>query len=940
MKIQLFGICILLSALTHASAQTLEKQLTDWLTTFERWDAKINTPTLTECIIDDREKTVTITFGGGFQEQHFTPVVVDSIYERIRGFLPAKQKSYDLSVMTEKHRIEELIPNFFRKHDIDKSRLSKDEYKGAPWVHNLSRPYSAPDGLENCHISLWQSHGKYWKTDKAEWTWQRPRLFCTCEDLFSQTFVIPYIIPMLQNAGAIVFTPRERDWQQNEIIVDNDAPQKNGTYIESYSKKRQKQKWLTTPNAGFADNKTIYTQYDSPFTSGTARYIPATRNSKEEAYIQWIPKMPESGKYAVYVAYQSYENSVPDAHYTVHHKGGITEFEVNQQMGSGTWVYLGTFEFELGLHSTSMVTLSNRSSHKGIVSADAVRFGGGMSNIAIADTLSGTYHQSGLPRWAEAAKYSTIWYGFPYSVHSERFPNNDYNNDINSRSAAINHLSRGSIYNPQKADGLRVPLELNIAFHTDAGYRLTDELIGPLAIYKTDFNNGLTAAGLDRYVSRDLASILLTNLTTDLKTYNWGARKLWNRDYGEAREPLIPACILEMLSHQNFNDLRLGYDPQFKFLLCRSIYKSIVKFVATQHRRDYVIQPLPVSDFSVTLNEKRHIAHLSWTPNHDPLEPTASPQKYIIYTRIGNLDFDNGTVVSSTSHDIELMPGIAYSFKVAALNKGGESFPSETLAAGISPDNKGTTLIVNAFTRLEGPKTIDNETEQGFDIESDPGVQYGAFAGFSGRQISFDKSYAGRETGNGLGVSGEELAGTVVMGNTFDYAAIHGKAILAAGHSFASISQSALLNHFSSASEILADYPFLDIYFGVQKQFDSNTSRLVSNYINLGGRALISGANIGDHTIPDKTVTTVTGCGTTFHIWRDMNQYSYPVPTVTTVQPTASAYSILLYSNGYSAAIANNTTQHYIKLGFPLEAIRESGEIYKLTAAFMAFLRQ
>lgn len=31
---------------------------------------------------------------------------------------------------------------------------------------------------------------------------------------------------------------------------------------------------------------------------------------------------------------------VCDAKYLVFHKGGVTEFKVNQQMGGGTWVYL------------------------------------------------------------------------------------------------------------------------------------------------------------------------------------------------------------------------------------------------------------------------------------------------------------------------------------------------------------------------------------------------------------------------------------------------------------------------------------------------------------------------------------------------------------------------------------------------------------------------
>lgn len=73
--------------------------------------------------------------------------------------------------------------------------------KGDPWVKNISRPFTAGKGLEGRHIALWQSHGKYYKKDKGCWEWQRPRLFCTTEDLFTQSFVIPYIIPMLENAG-------------------------------------------------------------------------------------------------------------------------------------------------------------------------------------------------------------------------------------------------------------------------------------------------------------------------------------------------------------------------------------------------------------------------------------------------------------------------------------------------------------------------------------------------------------------------------------------------------------------------------------------------------------------------------------------------------------------------------------------------------------------
>lgn len=69
-------------------------------------------------------------------------------------------------------------------------------------------------------------------------------------------------------------------------------------------------------------------------------------------------------KYAVYVTYQTLPGSVSNAKYLVFHKGGVTEFLVNQQIGGGTWVYLGTFEFDKGTNDYGMVVLSNESRQK------------------------------------------------------------------------------------------------------------------------------------------------------------------------------------------------------------------------------------------------------------------------------------------------------------------------------------------------------------------------------------------------------------------------------------------------------------------------------------------------------------------------------------------------------------------------------------------------
>ena len=141
------------------------------------------------------------------------------------------------------------------------------EYEGDPWIFNMSRPYFVTRGLQNRHLSVWASHGRYYDGDQKRWKWQRPNIFCTTEDLFTQTIVVPYLIPMLQNAGAIVFTPRERDWQKNEVIVDNDDAIKRPYYMETVNGK----KWKDCDSLGFAAKRRYYEDNQNPKRKAIAR---------------------------------------------------------------------------------------------------------------------------------------------------------------------------------------------------------------------------------------------------------------------------------------------------------------------------------------------------------------------------------------------------------------------------------------------------------------------------------------------------------------------------------------------------------------------------------------------------------------------------------------------------------------------------------------------
>ena len=236
-----------------------------------------------------------------------------------------------------------------------KTQWGKINYKGEPWVKNISRPYTIDHGMEGRHLALWASHGRFYDINRGRWRWQRPALFCTTEDLFTQTIVVPYLMPMLENAGAVVFSPRERDWQRHEVIVDND--QTDQTVAFKYEESYFKHPWETTKVPGFRMHKGHYADGENPFEAGTARMTETTKNKKKLSTINYQPHLPEAGRYAVYVSYPTLPNSICDAHYTVWHQGQATEFTVNQQMGGSTWVYLGTFDFDGGSSERNRVVV-------------------------------------------------------------------------------------------------------------------------------------------------------------------------------------------------------------------------------------------------------------------------------------------------------------------------------------------------------------------------------------------------------------------------------------------------------------------------------------------------------------------------------------------------------------------------------------------------------
>ena len=910
-------------------------------------------PYLVSYNLDDRRRTLNVQLSPSFAAQDFTASSVRFYYKRLAKALPRPYNKYKLTIMAGGLPIEQLVAGSKCEKGMPNA-WGKTEYEGAPWVMNDSRPYFVSHGLFDRHLSLWASHGRYYDGKKDRWKWQRPNLFGTTEDLFTQTIVIPYLIPMLENAGAVVFTPRERDWQKNEVIVDNGG--------RGYVEDSGKETWKTAQEKGFAYHAGTYRDGENPFTQGTARAVKATKKA-DVSWASYQPNIPQGGKYAVYVSYQSLKNSVSDAQYIVMHKGQRTVFKVNQQMGGGTWVYLGTFDFDRGNNEFNRVVVTNSSSESGLVTTDAVRFGGGMGNIERGGSCSG------MPRCLEGARYSAQWAGAPYSVYSSKNGSDDYGDDINVRSNMTNWLAGGSTYVPT-LEGKKVPIELSLAVHSDAGYTtVNDSIIGSLAICTTSFNDGRLNSGVSRMVSHDFADSLLTGLQRDIsgKYRKWTRRYLWDRNYSETRKPEVPSAIIETMSHQNFADMRRGLDPNFRFTLARSLYKTILRFVNGNHSVPSVVQPLPVSNFRIERNSSGGL-RLSWIAEKDEQEPTAVPTSYIVYTSEDGMGFDNGTVVYTSSFDFEAKKGVNYCFKVTALNRGGESFPSETLAAYLSKSaHAKDILVVDGFSRLSGPAVVDDYSRQGFDLDSDIGVSYGLTAGWNGRQQCFDKSRAGSEGEGSLGYCGDELAGRFIMGNNRDGSVCHVKDIAMSGaYNVVGCSLEALDNNLVK----LDHYSLVDIAFGLQrndghslvvyKTFSETLQSKLRSYAKSGGRILVSGAYVGsDMTQPhersfmsDVLKTTFTGTdtnagnnmvdglGLSFDIIRQINDRHFAATSVDRIAACdGRSFAAMRYQDGSTAGVAYDGTDYKnFVMGFPYECINNVRTRQQVMKGLLAFL--
>ena len=846
-----------------------------------------------------------------------------------------------------------------------------------PFVVKLDAP-EAPSGLDGRNIALWASHGRYYDSAEDRWQWQRGRLLGTVEDLYSASYIYPFLVPMLENAGAYVMMPRERDTSSVEVIVDGDGGLAQNGYAEQNGSKH----WESASGvSGFAHKSEVLSGTLNPFKQGSLRKISTVKDAGKASSATWTADIPETGEYALYVSYASLPESARDARYAVRSMRGIEEFQVNQTMGGGTWVYLGTFPFEKG--SSPVVTLTNVSDDDGkVITADAVKIGGGTGNVKRG--YSETAATSGYPRFMEGARYWLQWAGMPSSVYSITDGSNDYEDDYKSRGLWVNYLAGGSKSLPGQK-GLGIPVDLSFALHTDAGTTGDDvTTIGTLPIISTA--GGTLGDGRSRKTSETYANIVTSQIIDDIwQLYDpqWTRRKLRNKQYHEAREPQVPAMLLELLSHQNFADMRYGLDPEFRFHVSRAIYKGILKYLHQTSGTPYVVAPLPVKNFEITGDNGNYT--LRWTPVPDPLETTAKAKYYIVYERVDDGAFTELAITDDPYLNVTPEDSRIYSYRIVAANDGGRSFPSETLALCYMPGDAPQVTIVNGFTRVSGPAEVYRDGHIGFDYEEDHGVPYVNDLLFTGAQTEFrpGQPWVSNDA-PGHGASRATHETRIIAGNTFDFVYTHGLSIKAAGHSFISSGVDAFVKSGSNPA-------IVDLILGKQKEitvgvtsatkfkpFTAELKQRLTELTDAGTALMVSGSYIGADLFENKysmpsvaqadrefahsvlgvdwrqAKATITGevrevksgikqfdGGLKFSFNQQLSSECYAVESPESFMPIKGSGSVVLRycENDYPAGTAIATPSHRaVVIGFPFETIDRADARNKLMSQILAYL--
>lgn len=731
---------------------------------------------------------------------------------------------------------------------------------------NRERGEAQPIGaLTGASIFLSPGHG--WYSRNGTWTTQRSNSYGVLEDHSNAETVIQYLLPLLWNAGANVYTVRERDMQTNEVIVSR--PELEG-------------EWTKQNLDGTWDGD---------------QYVAMSVRGTESSVARFTPDIPEAGYYAVYAWYRSAGDlkTTDQASFSIRHTGGETTWVQDQNRDGHTWKYMGRYYFEKGKNAdTGSVVVTNSTGSKGDgVVVDAIRFGGGMGSIPDPETGE----TSGKPRWEES--------GFPYAQFMGFDPT------TTGEGRRWNQVHAMPRYAEWEAEEWEKGRTVFVSWHTNAS--LTHKISGISSyIYGVDGWDGVE--NFSGYPgSTQLAYYTHNQILKDVRNWYdpaWGDVGIITRWLGETNvnsNGKMPAVLLENGFHDNPDDAIYITDPNFRSLSARAAYKGLVSYYSNMvdgFEIDTILPETPPS-FAVE-TDGDGVARLTWTtPPYDTGEDFFGDpaDHYRVYTSTNGYGFDNGTIADDTEFVIEGLPTTRPTyFRVAAVNEGGESLPSETLA--VLPDvEEGVPrmLIISAYDRLDS----------GLNFVEESGAQRGILSKMNDRNYAIQTSQALTQIGYAHdSASNEAVAQRLVSLLNYDVVIW-------------------MLGNEDSKTAI----------------FDQNEQQVLREYMAAGGKAILSGSNIAESlSYSDRDLAfsrDVLGIkfqdnaenGTSIIVQgAEMNQTItiplsdgtgnfYPALSTDVMFSLSGAESLISYE-GLAAGSAALGTESLVVAGFPLETVK------------------
>ena len=195
--------------------------------------------------------TVKVDVSENFGDVPFTQEGVEKMRDEIRDALGGDYQDSPVLIT--------IVGNDINKYFADYEPAYKRSHK--PFISELDANRHYKHGLDGNIIAMWPSHGWYFEPKLNRWEWQRARLMQTVEDMYTHSYVLPFLIPMLENAGAYVWNARERDTHNYGAVVDNDPAELAQNFYHEHDGKH---KWQTGQGGGFAFLRDQYKDFETP----------------------------------------------------------------------------------------------------------------------------------------------------------------------------------------------------------------------------------------------------------------------------------------------------------------------------------------------------------------------------------------------------------------------------------------------------------------------------------------------------------------------------------------------------------------------------------------------------------------------------------------------------------------------------------------------------